>query len=160
MSVVSQYIEQTNKLGQVVVPLEAISESLKAAGKSTFEEIVGYSIVLCTSEGKLAGKIGEDLLAFMPHVIARGDATKEAATMMHKAGFINDGFCKGRPSLELRLKEAQVLLDRLISAGGFPGVTQVAEVQVVAPVKKSRTKKTAVATVAPAEEKEAPSDEK
>lgn len=106
-----------------LVPYAKLEQALKDAGKTTYEEQLGYSIVHITKDGKHATSLKNTEFVAMPHVIARGN-DKGLAPIMKKAGFVKDGLCKGRNEVENRKKEAARLAGMLWEMAGTTKVTK------------------------------------
>lgn len=116
-----------------LVPYAALKDVLEAAGKVTYEEQLGYSIVHVTKDGKPATDLKSAAFVSMPHVLARGN-DKAVAGAMKQAGFTKDGLCKGRNSIEERQKEAARLGTKLWSMfGAAPAPKAKAAPKVKAP---------------------------
>lgn len=142
----SSYTQEVKRTGNVLVRYSTLAPTILEAGKASYEEQLGYSIIHLTAKGNHTTSLANCEWVAMPHVIARGN-DKAVAAQMKQAGFTKEGLCKGRNTVEERQKEAVRLGAKLWSMFGTP-----------APEKKAKVQKAAVKVEAPAVE-EAPAAE-
>ncbi len=112
MDIPSSYVQAVKEAGNVLVPFATFGTILADAGKVTYEEQLGYSIVHITKDGKPATDLKACAFVAMPHVITRGN-DKKLSTGMKQAGFTKEGLCKGRNDVAARQAESARLAGKL-----------------------------------------------
>jgi hypothetical protein len=117
MDIPSSYVQAVKESASVLVPFATLGPVLEAAGKVTYEEQLGYSVVHLGKDGKYVADLKACAFVAMPHVIARGN-DKGLASIMKQAGFTKEGLCKGRNEVVARQAEAARLGAKLWSMFG------------------------------------------
>jgi hypothetical protein len=101
----SAFMAAVKEANSGIVPFKTFGTVLADAGKVTYEEQLGYSIVHIKADGKPATDLKSCAFVSMPHVIARGN-DKRLTVPMKTAGFTKEGLCKGRNDIAARQAEA------------------------------------------------------